>query len=175
MVGHTMQYKRGDISIYYETIGRGKPLLLIHGFTTDHRLMKGCMEPVFRKKSGWKRIYIDLPGMGRSKAPSVKNADDMVDVLMEFLGSVVPSESFALAGESYGAHLSSGITNAVRDRVSGLLFICPVVFPESVGRTVPPFTVRRRDDAFMKRLTPEQEKDFQPMAVVQSKELTRNK
>lgn len=33
----------------------------------DHRLMSGCMEPIFTKREGWRRIYIDLPGMGVTK------------------------------------------------------------------------------------------------------------
>jgi pimeloyl-ACP methyl ester carboxylesterase len=40
--------KVGQMNIYYEDIGEGIPVLMIHGFTPDHRLMKGCMEPVLR-------------------------------------------------------------------------------------------------------------------------------
>lgn len=50
--------KVGQAEIYYEDIGEGTPILMIHGFTPDHRLMSGCMEPVFRKRDGWRRIYI---------------------------------------------------------------------------------------------------------------------
>jgi pimeloyl-ACP methyl ester carboxylesterase len=45
--------------------------LMLHGWSVDHRLMKGCMEPVFKKMdTEWKRIYFDLPGMGRTKGES---------------------------------------------------------------------------------------------------------
>lgn len=47
--------------IYYEEIGKGKPIIMIHGFTPDHRLMSGCMEPIFQDNSDWRRIYLDLP------------------------------------------------------------------------------------------------------------------
>lgn len=53
--------------IYYEAFGEGKPVLMIHGFAPDHRLMRGCMEPIFTNRDGWRRIYIDLPGMGLTK------------------------------------------------------------------------------------------------------------
>ena len=33
-------------NIYYEVIGTGTPIIMLHGFSPDHRLMKGCMEPV---------------------------------------------------------------------------------------------------------------------------------
>ena len=53
--------------IYYEDYGEGQPILMIHGFSPDHRLMSGCMEPIFKEREGYRRIYINLPGMGQSK------------------------------------------------------------------------------------------------------------
>ncbi len=53
-----------DAEIYYEIIGEGKPVIIIHGCAPDHRLMQRCMESVFEKYKGYQRIYIDLPGMG---------------------------------------------------------------------------------------------------------------
>ncbi|MDR6724439.1 pimeloyl-ACP methyl ester carboxylesterase [Paenibacillus amylolyticus] len=43
-------------NIYYEEMGTGKPIIMIHGFSPDHRLMSGCMEPIFEKIPGWRRI-----------------------------------------------------------------------------------------------------------------------
>ena len=48
-----------NATIYYEEIGVGQPIIMLHGFTPDHRLMKGCMEPIFTQREGWKRIYLD--------------------------------------------------------------------------------------------------------------------
>jgi len=61
-----MECKIKNISINYEIIGEGKPIIMLHGYYVDHRLMTGCMEPVLSSKEGFKRIYIDLPGMGKS-------------------------------------------------------------------------------------------------------------
>ena len=36
-----------DIPINYEEYGKGKPVLCIHGYMVDHRMMKNCFEPVF--------------------------------------------------------------------------------------------------------------------------------
>ncbi len=44
-----------------------RPIVLIHGFTLDHRLMSGCMEPIFQNRTGWRRIYLDLPFAGDGK------------------------------------------------------------------------------------------------------------
>jgi hypothetical protein len=42
-----MQIIVNGIPIYSEIFGSGTPLLAIHGWSPDHRLMKGCLEPVF--------------------------------------------------------------------------------------------------------------------------------
>ncbi len=46
------------------------PIIFLHGFAADHRLMMGCFEPIFKHHERWKRIYIDIPGMGLSHAMS---------------------------------------------------------------------------------------------------------
>jgi pimeloyl-ACP methyl ester carboxylesterase len=63
-----MKCKIKDICLNYEIIGAGNPIIMLHGYYVDHRLMSGCMEPVFRDKKGYKRIYLDLPGMGESES-----------------------------------------------------------------------------------------------------------
>ncbi len=55
------------ITISYEVRGEGRPLLALHGWPLDHRAMVGAFEPIFAKRKGWKRIYPDLPGMGKTK------------------------------------------------------------------------------------------------------------
>ncbi|WP_083334719.1 alpha/beta fold hydrolase [Sediminibacillus halophilus] len=63
-------------AFYYQKIGQGMPVLMLHGFGPDSRLMSGCMEPVFERRSGYQRVYVDLPGMGRTKGrPGSESAD----------------------------------------------------------------------------------------------------
>jgi pimeloyl-ACP methyl ester carboxylesterase len=42
-----MEFTFRDVPIYYEMHGSGTPIVMIHGWPVDHRLMKGCMEPIF--------------------------------------------------------------------------------------------------------------------------------
>ena len=96
--------------IYYEDIGEGKPILLIHGFTLDHRVMSGCMEPIFTLRDGWRRIYIDLPGMGLTKNYNeISSSDDMLNTLTDFIEAVLPNQEYIIAGESYGGYIASGL------------------------------------------------------------------
>ena len=112
-----MEYKIKDLNIYYEVHGEGKPVICIHGYTVDHNLMKSCLEPVFKdEKTNYKRIYIDLPGMGKTKTvPWIKNADIMLDILMDFINYITAGENFLLAAESYGCYLSMGILKKLWD------------------------------------------------------------
>ena len=51
------------------TRGTGRPILVLHGAKLDHRHMLDAIEPAFSGISGWKRVYIDLPGHGQSPSP----------------------------------------------------------------------------------------------------------
>ena len=74
---------------------------MLHGYYPDHRLMSGCMEPVFQKRPGYRRIYFDLPGMGKTKGePWIQSSDQMLQVVLDFIAKVIPEENFLLAGES---------------------------------------------------------------------------
>ena len=58
----------------------GLAVLALHGWTPDHRLMTGCLEPVFAARShAYRRLYPDLPGMGATPADAVASSDDMLD------------------------------------------------------------------------------------------------
>lgn len=161
-----MECKIKDILLNYEVIGEGKPIIMIHGYSVDHRLMTGCMEKIFMNKKNYKRIYVDLPGMGKSEtADWIKNADIMLDIVIEFIEKVIPNQNFLLAGQSYGGYLSRGIIKKMQSRVDGLLLICPVIVPDSKKRNVPqPVVLVKGDD-----LSEEEVKEIDDGLVVQTK------
>lgn len=129
-----------DISIYYEEIGQGLPIICIHGFEVDHRMMIGCIEPNFTNEDNtkYKRIYIDLPGMGKSGySPSIKNADDFLDILERIIQNIIPDQNFLLVGESYGGYLSLGLLKKMSQRIESIFLICPVIISENKNRNLP--------------------------------------
>lgn len=161
-----------DISINYEIIGSGKPIVMLHGYCPDHRLMEGCMEPVFNNKNDYKRIYIDLPGMGKSgSAEWITNADIMLDILIDFIEKVIPDENFLLAGESYGGYLSRGILYKMPNRIDGLLLICPVIIADSKKRNAAKHVVIVKDNNLLSKLSSEDAEDFNSSAVVQNERI----
>ena len=153
--------------MHYEDLGQGRPVVMLHGFSLDHRVMTGCMEPVFKNREGWRRIYPDLPGMGRTRAPEwITSSDHMLDVVMEFIDSVIPGEDFVLAGESYGGYLALGALHRRPDSVGGLLLICPVMVAQHSRRNVPAHVILVEDGELHLGSSTADEM-FRSMAVVQ--------
>lgn len=126
-----MKCKLGNTEINYEVIGAGKPILLFSGYMNDMTAMKNCMEPIFETKDGWKRIYVDHPGVGDTVVgEDIKSITDILDVIMEFVDKVVGEERFMLAGYSFGGFLSRYILNQKYKMVDGMLLINPVVLQD---------------------------------------------
>ncbi|MBE5103729.1 alpha/beta hydrolase [Bacillus thuringiensis] len=156
-----------DAGIYYEIVGEGKPVVIIHGCAPDHRLMMKCMESVFQKYEGYQRIYIDLPGMGKSNAPDwINSSDRIVEVLITFIEEIVSTQEFLLVGESYGGYLARGILSKMFERVNGLLLVCPVVVAQQKERQLPDKQVIVRDGEFLNTLTSTDREEFCELTVV---------
>ncbi len=158
-----------DLEVYYEVHGEGKPFIMLHGFAPDHRLMKGCFEPIFKQRSGYRRIYLDLPGMGKTKSKAwIKNADVMLDILVDFINEIIGDENFLLAGTSYGGYLARGIIHRMPDKVDGLLLLCPCIVADAKKRNRPLHVALKREAGLLERLDPLEAEDFASMAVVQT-------
>lgn len=119
-----------DIPVYYEEYGAGKPVINIHGWPVDHRMMVEPFEPIFSQMKGYRRIYIDLPGMGKTpSAEWIKNSDNMLEVVTEFINTVIGEENFLLTGESYGGYLALGLIHEMGNRIDGVLLLCAMIDP----------------------------------------------
>ena len=125
------------IPIYYEQYGEGTLILCIHGHMIDHRFMTGCIEPVYCSIDGYKRIYLDLPGMGKTPSGWIKNADDMLALIIEFIDAVLPDENFLIAGSSYGGYMALGLIRAIKNRIDGVLLIASGIYLEETNRKIP--------------------------------------
>lgn len=160
-----------DTNIYYEVKGKGIPILIIHGWSVDHNLMSGSMEKVFKKENKiFKRIYIDLPGMGKSSVnPNIKNADDVIAILLKFIDQVILSEKFLLVGESWGGALCRGILEYKKESVLGLCLLCPVSISGEKNISKPSRTVLEVDKDFLETLGKKEREYFSFMSVIQTK------
>ena len=163
-----MRCVAGGIDFYCEAYGEGIPILLIHGFGVDHRAMKGTMEPVFEDRPGWKRIYIDLPGMGMTPASEkIRNTDDMLEAVVALIGVLIPSGTFLVGGTSYGTLLARGLIRRMPERIGGAMLLAPVTVFERARRDLPPKTVLVKDEKLLSELPPGVRREFELMTTVQ--------
>ena len=165
-----MECRLERTTVHYEVRGEGRPLLALHGFTLDHRVMVRALEPVFRKRAGWRRLYPDLPGMGQSAAPDwIATQDDMLEVLVEFVDRLIPVERFAVVGLSWGGFLAQGLVHRLADRMDGLCLIVPSMGPAAM-RELPTGRVLHAEPIDFGDTPAEDAASFESLAVVQTQE-----
>ena len=166
-----MECKVRDLTISYDEIGSGMPLLMLHGWPTDHRQMARDFEPLFENRKGWRRIYPDLPGMGKTRAADwITTQDQMLEVVLEFMDAVAPRQRFVVAGASYGGYLARGVIHRRREQIDGLVLLVPSVETDDAKKKYPPHQTLVANPDFIAALRPE-EQDLVNLIVVQSREL----
>jgi pimeloyl-ACP methyl ester carboxylesterase len=160
-----VEYKARGIPVHYVEHGDGAPLLVLHGAGVDHREMVGAMEPIFSGIDDCRRLYPDLPGMGRTPAGTLDSADDVLDLLLAFIDGVIGGGQFRLMGHSAGAYYARAITGRRPAQVTGLALICPL--GENV-RDLPAHQVLHVSADPHETLGPAEESVFRDYFVVQT-------
>ena len=122
-----MEIRIGRVVVHYVERGSGRPVLVLHGAGVDHREAEACFEPVLAV-AGLRRIYPDLPGMGRTTAPeTLRSADDVLDTLLAFADEVTGGTAYLLVGHSAGAYYAQAMAARRPARVAGLALVCPLL------------------------------------------------
>ena len=119
-------FTRNDISLYYEDIGSGRPLLLFHGLTSSSAM--------FYREIGFFRtkrriIALDSRGHGHSAKPDSYTLDDHIEdaaALLDHLGL----ESVDVIGISMGSYIAQGLAARRPDRVRKLLLVATKSYGE---------------------------------------------
>ena len=123
-----MEVRAGDVVVHAVEHGSGRPVLVLHGAGVDHREVEACFEPALSGVGGLRRIYPDLPGMGRTAAPdSLRSADDVLTTLLQFADEVTGGEPFLLVGHSAGGYFAQAMAGRRPEQVTGLALVCPLL------------------------------------------------
>ncbi|CAI3794713.1 2-succinyl-6-hydroxy-2,4-cyclohexadiene-1-carboxylate synthase [Pseudarthrobacter sp. MM222] len=165
-----MEAMVSGVPVHYAGYGSGTPVLALHGAGVDHGEIAGALEPIFSTVPGFRRLYPDLPGMGRTPAPgTITSNDDVLDILLGLIDSTMGDEPFLVIGQSYGGYLARAIANRRPDQAVGLALICPV---GAQTRNVPKHEVLV-SSADLTGLDPDQEAAYRSYFVVQTAETLR--
>jgi len=124
--------------MHYESFGDGRPIVFLPGWGGDAGEGRDTHEPVFAQRPGWRRIYVDPPGTGKSPAvPSISDQDGMLAAIASAVDELVGDGPFALVGTSAGALHSRGIVKRDPTRILGLLLRAPGIVIDRARRTLP--------------------------------------
>lgn len=115
---YTGEFEKGLLSgsgIYYERMGLGTPILLIHGYNLDTRMWDGIFEKLAQE---FAVIRIDIPMFGQS--PSKTEAYTMYDSIRTMLDELGVEQAY-FVGHSLGGAISLEFVCAYPERVLGLV------------------------------------------------------
>jgi pimeloyl-ACP methyl ester carboxylesterase len=163
-----MDCRINGTTVHYVEHGAGVPLLALHGAGVDHREIEAAIEAVV-PDAGYRRIYPDLPGMGRTTADGLASNDDVVDLLGDLVDHLAGGPALLL-GHSYGAYLARGVAARRPDVVRGLALLCPVA---GQSHDVPEHRVVREDAAARDELAPALRPGFDEYFVVRTSATAR--
>jgi YbgC/YbaW family acyl-CoA thioester hydrolase len=107
------------VRLAIETGGTGSPILVLHGFPVDRTVWRHQLDTL----TGYRRIALDLRGMGQSDAPDLgysmaMYADDVIG-LLDALGE----DRVVLCGLSMGGYIAFELIRRYRHRFNGLILM----------------------------------------------------
>lgn len=158
-----------NITVHYEVYGEGKPIIILPGWGLNTQLTAHEIEPYVQQRDGWKRIYIDPPGHGKTPGKDwITNQDKILEILLACIDKLISGQRFSLIGVSMGAYLARGVKLNRVGLLDGMAMIIPIVFPEDQKRTVPPHKVLVEEPGVNAAIT-STEADLYDMAVVHTR------
>ena len=171
-----MLAKIQDQTIYYTVKGEGLPLIILHGFYLDSISMVRAIENTKVELKGFKRIYIDMPGMGQSPKHQLKNdSDTMLDLVCGLIKNLIGDFPFIVMGFSYGGYIAQGVAEKFKEQIIGEVLICPVVIPDPKKRTKALIINQDIDSIFLRTLEDKkQKKILESMVVINERTYRRN-
>ncbi len=162
--------------IYYKEIGQGTPVIMLHGWAVDHLILEGCLESAFADcGNDFRRIYVDFPAMGQSKAsPNVKNSDDYLRVMKTFIDEVTQGADYAVIGKSFGGYIARGLAKLDRQRILGMVLICPIADSDNEHNKLPERCVMEKETGLEKIIPAEDYEGFDLFHAVQTRSTWEN-
>jgi pimeloyl-ACP methyl ester carboxylesterase len=119
----------GDVDMAWFEVGRGSPLVLIHGLADDHRAWRRCLPDLSLRH---RVLLYDFRGHGQSKLGQAQGSLAQLAEDLNVLLDAVELERVSLAGFSLGGTIAMRFAIDHPDRVERLL---PVATSSRVGRS----------------------------------------
>lgn len=120
-----------SVNLFYEEIGFGFPVILLHGYPLDHTIWNPLL-PLLNNKV--RLILPDLRGHGRSAAPDgVYFMQDMAEDVKSLMDRL-RIERAILAGHSMGGYVALRFARDFPDRLMGLALVASHCYADDENR-----------------------------------------
>lgn len=134
-----------NVLVHYEVLGRGRPVILLHGWLGSWRYWV----PVMQQLNARFRVYaLDLWGFGESGRDARRyGLDAQVALVGEFMDKLGIAKA-AIVGHDLGAAIGARYAARHADRVPRLMAVCPPLFwmaPRPVPLTSNPSPAAQQD------------------------------
>jgi pimeloyl-ACP methyl ester carboxylesterase len=114
--------------IYYHTKGKGRAIILLHGFLGSSQSWKNILPQLSSK---YKIITIDLPGFGKSDCFGYVHTMDFMALAVKAVANKLLLRRFMLMGHSMGGYVSLAFAEKFASNVRGLVLCNSTVLPDS--------------------------------------------
>lgn len=126
----------GDV-VHYEAVGRGKPVLFIHGWLGSWRYWVPTMEALADK---YRAYALDLWGFGDSdKSKPRYSVADYVTLISSFVNAM-GIRQFPLVGHALGAVVALEYAAGYPEQVKKVVAVSLPLTPDSINRKLAAFT-----------------------------------
>ena len=102
MAKRSILYKNIEFPIAYEVIGNGKDAIFLHGWGSNKEVMKSA----FGKMDGFRKLFIDMPGFGKSPNEAVLTTQDYANIVDRFLEEIGFDKEI-IVGHSFGGKVAT--------------------------------------------------------------------
>ncbi|HIP19185.1 MAG TPA: alpha/beta hydrolase [Sulfurovum sp.] len=105
MASKEITYKDQSFQLSYELVNPAKEavLLVLHGWGSNKEIMKQAFGKLL---PGYKHIYLDMPGFGKSSNEMILNTEDYANIVQLFLDTLNVKPQIAM-GHSFGGKVST--------------------------------------------------------------------
>lgn len=129
--------------------GDGLPLIAVHGFGVDHRIMLPLEDML--KDAPWRRVYVDLPWAEGAIDSGALTPRDVADTVLAEVTEIAAGGPFAIIGSSFGAMVARHVAHERPGQCIGLGTLAGAFELDHAKRKLPPREVVRYDERILER------------------------
>ena len=136
---HTLPFT--GYTTYFETLGNGRPVLLLHGIGGGSSLFQYRKNADALVDAGFKVYALDLLGFGRSSRPAIRTTQELLVRQLESFLETVPASPTAVVANGLSAAYAIRIAAEQPQLISKLVLVSPTGYgrlsrPQNQDRVV---------------------------------------